>query len=172
LALLKGEGGAMIPAHILAKYTASPAATTLYRWLEEENLPKLSSPGSLSAGRPPLLTQDQLDIIGGFVLFCDYSHQCCSIKEVEDFVNTAFGINLSPAFISQHLHLLGFSSHRPSSLKFTYGGIDIAMAAVDFLRTHQAMLKNVSPRSRLLAVDQISFWECGVITSSYSPIGG
>ncbi len=92
--------------------------------------------------------------------------------DIQNFAQTIFHQTLSEPFISQHVHELGFSSHRPASLKITYGGIDTAKFAVDFLHTNQPVFSKFKISSRVVALDQISFWDCGVVTSSYSLIGG
>jgi hypothetical protein len=69
--------------------------------------------------------------------------------------------------------LLGFSSsHRPGSLKYKYGGFTNLKAAIETLTELQSDLADVTERSRIVAMDQISFWDCGIATSSYGPIGG
>lgn len=172
ISLMEGRGGASMSPAQLAKYEGFPAERTLRLWKHEfENpIPLIEEPSNL--GRPPLLTDDELDVVGGFILFCAQAHQCCSVLEIENFIDIAFNRKVDESYISKHVHKLGFSSHRPASLKYTYGGVDTAKAAVDFLRDYQSILANVENRSRVVAVDQISFWDCGIVTSTYSLIGG
>ena len=156
----------------LSKYSGAPSKRTLLYWKSHAENPVETKLSLNSRGRPPKLTPDQLKIIGGFILFCVESHQGCTILDIQNFAQTIFRQTLSEPFISHHVHELGFSSHRPASLKITYGGIDTAKFAVDFLRTNQPQLSKFKNSSRVIALDQISFWDCGVITSSYSLIGG
>jgi hypothetical protein len=59
--------------------------------------------------------------------------------------------------------LLGFSSsHRPGSLKYKYGGFTNLKAAIETLTELQSDLADVTERSRIVAMDQISFWDCGI----------
>lgn len=169
---MNGDGGERISANKLARYTGAPAKRTLQLWKANASNPPTEVSPENARGRPPKLTDDQRKIIAGFILFCVESHQGCTIVDIQNFAETFFHENLSEAFISQCAHQLGFSSHRPASLKITYGGIDTAKAAVDFLRTNQKTFASIKNRSRVVALDQISFWDCGVITSSYSLIGG
>jgi hypothetical protein len=123
-------------------------------------------------GRPALSTDKQLDIVGGYILFSAQMHQTCGVREIQEFIDIAFDQKVDESWISQHAHKLGFSSHRPASLKYTFGGVDNAKAAVDFLCTNQSALAKISDHSRIVAIDQISFWDCGITTSTYSLIGG
>jgi hypothetical protein len=169
---MNGDGGQQMSAAKLSEYSGAPSKRTLLYWKSNaENPVEVTAPQN-PPGRPSKLTPDQLKIIGGFILFCVESHQGCTVMDIQNFAQTAFHERLSEPFISQHVHELGFSSHRPASLKFTYGGIDTAKAAVDFLRTNQSKLSKFKNTSRVVALDQISFWDCGVTTSSYSLIGG
>ncbi len=167
-----GNGGDALSTEQLSKYEGFPSDRTLQRWKHDFLNPPVASSVPVAHGRPRLLNDQQLDIIGGFILFCASAHQGCSLRDIHEFVDIAFTQQLANSTLAGHIHALGFSSHRPASLKYTYGGVDAAKNGVDFLRQHQPLLAKVENRSQVIAIDQISFWDCGVATSSYSLIGG
>ncbi len=172
LSLMRGTGGDAMSTEQLSKYEDFPSDRTLQRWKHDFLNPPMVSLEPVVQGRPQLLTDHQLDIIGGFILFCASAHQGCSLRDIHEFVDIAFDQQLANSTLVGHVHALGFTSHRPASLKYTYGGVDAAKNGVDFLRENQPLLAKVENRSRVVAIDQISFWDCGVATSSYSLIGG
>lgn len=172
LSLMEGGGGAALPIRSIAQYEGAPSERTLKLWRHDLHHPMEKQTNETNMGRPSKLPDDQLKIIGGFILFCTESHQGCTIGDVQQFAEIAFNTSLGESYISQHVHTLGFSSHRPASLKITFGGLKTATAAVNFLQEYQKVFAQVKERKRIVAIDQISFWDCGVMTSSYSLIGG
>jgi hypothetical protein len=90
-------------------------------------------------------------------------------------VQIAFDKEIAPSSVSVLLHKLGFSSHRPAPLEYKFGGAPDFDAGIEFLEAVQRDLKRDVPpneNSRIVAIDQISFWDCGIVTSTYAPIGG
>jgi hypothetical protein len=99
----------------------------------------------------------------------------CGIHEVQDFMQIAFDKKIAPSSVSEILHEMGFSSHRPGPLSYRFGGRTDADEAIRFLKgVQQTLKKKVHSHEieRIVAIDQISFWDCGIVTSTYSPIGG
>lgn len=172
LALLSDEALLKYNPEQLGRMPGFPDATTLRRWLKEAQTPPPVKASTAIVGRSPLLADDQLMIVGGFVLFCAEQHQIYGGKEIINFIDLAFAITVLKSWVSEKMEELGFSSHRPASLKYTYGGSKNIVTAVAYLKKNQPKLRNVHPCSRVVAFDQISFWDCGVSTSTYSPIGG
>ncbi len=167
-----GNGSDAMSTEQLSKYEGFPSDRTLQRWNHDFLNPLMVSSEPVAHGCPCLLSDHQLDIIGGFILFCASAHQGCSLRDIHEFVDIAFDQQLANSTLVEHVHALGFTSHRPASLKYTYGGVDAAKNGVDFLRKYQPLLAKVENRSKVIAIDQISFWDCGVATISYSLIGG
>lgn len=167
-----GHGPYAIPPVELAKYAGFPSDDTLRNWIHEALNPTVSKETEEMRGREPALIDDELEVVGGFVLLCAERHQPCSIHEVREFMEIAFKHIFSDSYISKHLHTLGFSAHRPASLKYTFGGVNTAKKAVDFLREYQPLYSAVKPPARILAMDQISIYDNGVMASTYSLING
>jgi len=172
LALLEGKAQIGFTPKQLAKVPGLPDAATIHRWREAASNPPAEVKLTATIGRPPLLTDEELMIVGGFVLFCAERHQTCGGgKEIIDFIQHAFGITVLKSWVSEKMEEIGISSHRPASLKFTFGGSHCIAAAVEYLDENQSLLRKIVPRSRIVAIDQISFWDCGVSESTYSAIG-
>lgn len=171
LSLLEAKGPIKFTPKTLAKLPGFPGNATLCRWLEEARNPPPPVKLTATIGRPPLLTDEELMIVGGFVLFCAERHQTCGGKEIIDFIQHAFGVTVLKSWVAEKMEELGMSCHRPASLKFTFGGYRAITAAAEYLEANQSVLQKVEPRSRVVAIDQISFWDCGVSTSTYSAIG-
>lgn len=155
----------------LSRLPGAPSRATLYQWLSDEQRGVVPCAIMATPGRPPLLTDEQLMIVGGFIVFCAEHHQSCGAKEIAQFIFNAFDVEVDKTWVARHMKQLDISSHRPASLKYTFGGTRALSAAFEFLTTHQPKLAEVLPRTRVVAIDQISFWDCGVSSSTYSPIG-
>ena len=171
VALLEHEGSIKLTPDVLANVAGFPAAATLREWREAARNPPADVQLVATPGRPPLLSDEQLMIVGGFVLFCAERHQTCGGKEIISFIGHAFDVMVDKSWVAKKMEYIGISSHRPASLKFTFGGSLNITAAVKYLDENQPVLRKIAPRLRVVAIDQISFWDCGVSESTYSAIG-
>lgn len=171
LALLEQEDPIKLTPDVLAKLPGFPAAATLREWREAARNPPAVPKITATLGRPPLLTDAELMIVGGFVLFCAERHQTCGGNEIIDFIQQAFDVTVNKSWVAKKMEEIGISCHRPASLKFTFNGYRSITAAAEYLVANQPELRKVADRSRVVAIDQISFWDCGVSVSTYSAIG-
>ena len=171
LALLEHEDLIKLTPDFLAKLPGFPAAATLREWREAARNPPAVPRITATIGRPPLLTDEELMIVGGFVLFCAERHQTCGGNEIIDFIRHVFDVTVDKSWVAKKMEKIGMSSHRPASLKFTFGGYLSISAAAEYLVANQPELREVADRSRVVAIDQVSFWDCGVSVSTYSAIG-
>ena len=172
LSLLLGEGHSPISVTTLANYQGLPNARTLRRWKHDVLSPPTVTDPAEKRERPPVLTSRELDILGGFVLFCAEHHQTCGTSEIQAFVEDVFDVKVAPTYVSRHMKELGFTTHRAASMRYTYGGKESVASAVRFLEEIQPVLQRVPTRESVVAIDQISFWDCGIVQSTYAPIGG
>ncbi len=168
LTLIEGKGGAPISVPQLAKYDGAPVERTLYRWLHDEKfLSELPDPPP-RRGTEPALTDELLDVVGGYVLFCAEQHQICGWHKVADFIADVFRVYIQQPWVSKHLSELGFSS----SLTKAFGTPRTIKAAVEFLEANQKKFARRENKARIVAIDQISFWDCGIVETTYSLRGG
>ena len=89
-----------------------------------------------------------------------------------DFVASAFNVEIDEGLVSRYMHKLGFSSHRPGGLNIKYHSRDALQTAIEFVEDTRPALLRFNDESRIVAMDQISFWDNGLVTSCYAPIGG
>jgi hypothetical protein len=97
--------------------------------------------------------------------------QVCGIHEVQDFMQIAFDKKIAPSSVSEILHEMGFSSHRPGPLSYRFGGRTDADEAIRFLKgVQQTLKKKVHSHEieRIVAIDQISRF--GIVGSLRVPI--
>ncbi len=106
-----GNGGDALSTEQLSKYEGFPSDRTLQRWKHDFLNPPVASSVPVAHGRPRLLNDQQLDVIGGFILFCASAHQGCSLRDIHEFVDIAFTQQLANSTLAGHIHALGFSSH-------------------------------------------------------------
>jgi hypothetical protein len=171
LALLDHGGSITLDSEVLARLPGFPGARTLRRWRTEAKNPPKPPRVPVPLGRPSLLNDVELMVMCGFVVFCAERHQTCGGKEIIAFVQHAFGVSVQKSWLTDKLKPLHITSHHSASLKYTYGGSRPIAAALAYLEEHQSVLAKVEPRARVVAVDEISFWDCGVTERTYSPEG-
>lgn len=152
----------------LSRFPDAPPYETLKRWRREFAHPRAPSQRK---GPATKLTLDEQQIMGGYAVFLLQHLRLVDVQVMIDFVATAFNKTVSPWWISTHMHKLGFTSRRPAgrSLKFEKRG---ALAeAIEFVKQVRPTLLRFKDKRRIVAVDQIAFWDSGMATSCYAPIG-
>lgn len=160
LSLMCGVGGTKIAPSMLSRYEGAPSERTLYSWRNSTLNDRTLVVPAAKRGRPPKFTQDERDVLGGYILFCDEQHQVCGIHEVQDFMEIAFNKKIAPSSVSDMLHEMGFSSHRPGPLSYRFGRPTDVNEAIEFLEGVQKDLKrdvHSHEIERIVAIDQISF---------------
>ncbi len=131
LSIMNGDGGQQMSAAKLSEYSGAPSKRTLQYWKSHAGNP-------LEADLTRKLAPDQLKIISGFIFFlCGIPPRMYHHGYSELCADKIFCKTLSELFISKHVHKLGFSSQQLTSLKITFGGVNTAKFAVDFLHTNQ-----------------------------------
>ncbi len=148
----------------LSEYSGAPSKRTLQYWKSHAGNP-------LEADLTRKLAPDQLKIISGFIFFCAESHQGCTVMDIQNFVQTKFFArhSLSCSFLSMCTSLASLHSNLPHSRSHLVVSIQQNLQLISYIQTNQYSQLKIS--SRVVALDQISIWDCGVITSSYSLIG-
>jgi transposase len=172
VALVQGLGGHPIEPSKLCKYKHAPPRTTIQTWVKDPKSILEPEEKESNRGRPPLLTDEEAKVVGGFILFCNEQHKACTGATICDFIRNIFGKKVTPAFVSRLAEKLHFSSHRPAADKSHFSEAELISTARLELRTIQQMLSGVEDKSRIVALDQIMFWGSGVVSSTYSPKGG
>lgn len=117
------------------------------------------------------LTSDELAVTAGYALFLLECRHVVDHHVIINFIFTAFNETVAKSWVSKHMHQLGFSSRRPRGLSWTYYNADALPIAVEFAADTRAALLAFGDNSRIVAMDQISFWDNGLVTSCYAPIG-
>lgn len=119
------------------------------------------------------MTLDEQQVMAGYALFLLRRQHIVDAEVLIDFLSVAFNKTVDKSCVSRHMHQLGFSSHRPAGQPLKYFRKDALPTAIAFVEDTRPTLNAFADKSRIVAVDQVSFWDNGlVVTSSYSPIGG
>lgn len=101
----------------LAAYDRLPSLRMLYHWRNAAEKGETQAKPAAKRGRPAKFTNEELDLVAGYALFCDEHHQVCGIHEVQDFVQTAFSKRITPASVSVLLHKMGFATKSAKKAK-------------------------------------------------------
>jgi hypothetical protein len=152
----------------LARFASAPPASTLRTWRLHRDTPP---PAPQQRGVEGTLTTDELSVVGGYALYLLERRRVVDHHCIIDFVGSAYTEPVSQSWVSKHMHKLGFSSHRPRGLSWKYYNADALPIAIDFVNDTRPTLIEFGDTSRIVAMDQISFWSNGLVTSSYAPIG-
>ncbi len=152
----------------LASFPSAPPRKTLEDWRRGFSHPRAPHKHK---GADCKLTSDEFAVVGGYTLFLLSRRHVVDHHVIIDFVSTAFNETVTKSWVTKHLHQLGFSSHRPAGLSFKYYNADALPIAIDFVNDTRPTLLEFGDASRIVAMDQLSFWDNGLVTSCYSPIG-
>ena len=109
--------------------------------------------------------------MAGYALFLLRRQHIVDAEVLIDFVSVAFNKTVNKSWVARHMHKLGFSSHRPAGQPLKYFKKDALPTAIQFVEDTRPVLNAFNDKSRIVAVDQISFWDNGLVTSCYAPIG-
>jgi hypothetical protein len=160
----------------LEGYRGAPDRATLYRWLQEEFSKQTSNDQKpVKKGRhdyTSLLRRDQLDAIGGFMLWRLKIHRPPHVFDVQSFCVSMFGLDPLDSWVSRHMRDLGFSKHSPQRLDVKYAKLDKGTEAPAFLEQVVPVFWNLKDKSEIVAMDQICFWDCGLSGPCYGVKGG
>jgi transposase len=153
----------------LSLLDGAPPYETLKRWRREFSHPRAPHKRK---GRSLKVTLDEQHVMGGYALFLLRRLHIVDAEVLIDFLSVAFNKSVDKSWVSRHMHELGFSSHRPAGQPLKYFKQDALPTAIAFVEDTRPTLNAFGDKSRIVAMDQISFWDNGLVTSSYSPIGG
>lgn len=166
---LCGGESPIVSAHNLSSLPDAPTARTIQRWLHDDDD---SSDSSERRGRPFSLSDEQLLVLTGFLLFVLQHHRTVDARVILDFVSVAFNGTHNKSWVTKLLPRIGFSHHRATSLPVAYAVHDTFGIAVDWLSRNQPAILRARDSGHLVAMDQIAFWDNALITSCYAPVGG
>lgn len=152
----------------LASTANAPPYTTLTRWRREFSHPRVPA---RRKGRICKLTLDEREVMAGYALYLLKRQHIVDHHVLVNFVSVAFNKQIEKSWVSRHMHKLGFSSHRPAGQPLKYFNKNALPAAIQFVEETRPVLNAFNDKSRIVAVDQISFWDNGLVTSCYAPIG-
>lgn len=166
---LCGGDTPIVAAKELSLLPNAPAVRTIQSWLHDGDA---SSDSSEHRGRHFSLTDEQLLILTGFLLFVLRTHRTVNADVVLYFILLAFGVTHETPWVSNLMPRIGFSHHRATSLPVAYAVHDTLGIAVAWIRENQEALLRAHASGHLVAMDQIAFWDNVLVTGCYAPIGG
>lgn len=156
----------------LASLPPAPSRAELYRWVKEETNGERVVNTDVTHDHRSLLSQEERNVLLGFLLYRLEHGQAVDAAEITDFVSAAFDKAVTPSWVSKWMPRLGFSQHRPSARKLAFERQGTLAAAVAWVGENQPALRAAHSDRRLVAMDQITVWDNGLVTSCYAPIGG
>jgi hypothetical protein len=123
-------------------------------------------------GRPSTLTEDQEMIFDDKVISRLSKHLPCTQEWASSWLAFHFGWEASKSSVSRLMHKLVFSSHKTASwLGSKEPEVEIKQSIAKLEEIRAAINKGYD-WDYVVFMDQISFWNHGVVPHSYSPIGG
>jgi hypothetical protein len=152
----------------LARFPSAPPRQTLSDWRGGYSHPRAPHK---RRGADAMLSSDELDIVAGYALHLLRGRRVVDQHAIIDFVRAAFGVGVGKPWVTKHMHALGFSSHRPQGLSWVFYNADALPTAIDFVNEKRPVLLAFGDQSRIVAMDQISMWDNGLVTSCYAPVG-
>lgn len=152
----------------------APAGSTVRLWQRQNRRGDLL-PHPPSRGGPHKLTPTEEKVVIGKAIRRIRAEKLVSGEVVRNFVQEAFNVTVSASFVSRLLHRWGFTSHVTRQARHTQVAPKYKTAIHTFLlqvRRKISELGNPLRPSRLVAMDETSFWEAGSILRTYGLVNG
>jgi hypothetical protein len=123
-------------------------------------------------GAPSKLTPGEKEVLAGWVLLREQSEKVTSGQNIIDFVQRNFGETVEKTWVSHTMASLGFSSQRVKGSKSSHPAIKYLPDVKHFIGEIRDLLDDGIESSRLVAEDEVAFWNSGVYLRSYAMRGG
>ena len=158
----------------LSRLPYCPPKQDLSRWMKQRDhllSEEAEAHDKTSHDYGSALTKDQLNILGGYVIWVLQRHRVVNIAVVKDFLFLAFNKSLSGWWVSTHMESLGFSSQHTQPLAVRYMKKDLDQQCVKFIHRFRRAVRGVNDGRCIASVDQICFYKNGIVSKAYAPIG-
>lgn len=149
----------------------SPSSRTLRLWRRQRRTSSLA-PLPPSSGRPATLTEKEVNVVLGKVVRLVKKHKPADATSIGAFIQGAFGVAVSASWISRTLDAHGFSSHEVKRRAAKEVEPLYERTLHTFLLRARKEIAAVGDLSRVVFVDETSFWERSTIQRSYALRGG
>lgn len=149
-------------------HPGAPPLETLRYWRREFSHPRAPHKRK---GAVCLLTTDEQHVLAGYAVHLLRHDEVVSGEVLVDFVATSFNKTIDKSWVSRHMHALGFSSRRPGGRSRKYTKPGALQSAIRFVEDTRPQLSAFADKARTVAMDEVSFFENGLVTSCYAPIG-
>jgi hypothetical protein len=160
----------------ISRFVGAPSAGTIRSWVSRDNIANVESlPVSSSSSAHDtrsVLSKEQLDVVGGFMLWRLKVRRPPHQEDVQNFILLAFREEVSAAWVSRHTHELGFVAKRVRAFAMKYQRLDIVGPAIAFLVENRPKLLSARRNRTVAAMDQLACWASGVCSVAYGLVGG
>jgi transposase len=155
----------LLTSKMICQIPHAPSRSTLNRWQKEAACPPRKK---ARKGRPPLLSEVEKLVLGGWVLDRVNKHKVTGISQVKAFVQESFGVKVSSTWVSRKMHALGFSFQKTQESNSRREFSKEQKIITSFLRRTRRTIEKMNDLSRVIAMDVMGFWNTGVVRHSYA----
>jgi hypothetical protein len=157
----------------LASLPHAPSQGAIKMHLHRLQHPEASSSSATTHDYSSLLNEQGELVVVGYILYLLSCHRAVQLKTIRSFVADAFALQPpSKQWASNFMSRHGFAKHKPASFPISYAVHNTLDLAIDWVARHRADLAAAHARGWLFAIDQISFFCNGVVSHTFSPVGG
>ena len=150
----------------------APHRDTIRRWEMRQLRGDSLETNTANWGAPPLMTEGEKQVLGGWVLLRERGNKITSGTSVVNFVMEHFGVSVDSSWVSRTLRSLGFSSQYMKTA-FEERPMYTKMPEMKkFIQSVRELLDDGVALSRIVCADEVGFWNSGVVTRSYAIRGG
>lgn len=147
--------------------------STINRWTQQDMSEEGVKKRIMNRGWRKALTEEELKIVSGWVVYRWMKHKHSSIKKIQKFVASAFGVDFSNSWVSKNMKAQHIASHRTQESMLNLERPTMKKEMVDWLiNLHHFIQKHHIQPQQILTWDVKSFHSHTVINQSYGPIGG
>lgn len=158
--------------NLLKEVPNAPSLRAICGWEKLQNEGHSLETHTSEWGRPSMLTEGEKAVIAGWVLKREALEKVTQARDVIEFFKKHFSMTVSKQWVSTLLHSLGFSSQRVKTSKAKVPIIKRMPEMKNFILQVRELIEDGVELSRIVAMDEVMFWNCGTILRSYAVCGG
>lgn len=150
----------------------APCRDTILQWEHKKQKTGTVETHTENRGQPSLLTSGEMEVVAGWILTQEIKEKVVRGVDVINFVKDSFNLDVSKQWVSEALQRFGFSSQRIKSSKASSPMIKKIPEMKQFISEVRSLISEGVELSRLVAMDEVMFWNSGSILRSYAVRNG
>lgn len=169
---IKEEGNKCNLSKLLEDIPNAPSRGTILRWEHKQQTTGNVETIIENWGHPSLLTSGEMEIVAGWMLTQEFKEKVVRAIDIINFVKDSFNLDVSKQWVSEAVQRFGFTSQRTKTSKASHPISKKIPEMKQFISEVRSVISDGVELSRLVAMDEVMFWNSGSVLRSYAVRNG